>query len=475
MIFTGQNLKKLTGQKEMSFSLKDCSINNVTGSGEFGFSGENNTLKFRFNQGIVYDFNDLIVYSYQANNKFSISGSISSTRYSYKINDIEIIKGKTKNDFKLENFFINTTNCEINTLLKIMADNVSYSFTAPTSITKGQVFSVAFNNLSSSAKIHIFSVSVEESSSNYFSVNSFSAPSSVLENDSKTFSITNTDPSINFIELKLNFVTSIGLISKDFPLTLISAPVYIASNFLEQVHVKDTHAGIEYLYKFTSSVYKSLKESVSLSEYVPQQSRISLEYSSGVIGEFYEVTSVSILNGGSGYVNPIAVFTEGSLQTDMEPETMVEELNGTINSIRIFSPGHYFLNPPTVTFSGQSGPNSTSATGEVSTTNYTKTFTNSFNLGTGDNPLNISIDFLQQGLTQNQGTASYDSTNFGPGMYRSNLINVYYNVPYYIKIINSNDKELHTDLNTLSVKLKITNTYPDTSTSRTVEELAITA
>ena len=49
MTFTGQNIRKLTGQKSMSFLLSNCSVNNLSGAGEFGFSDNaSNTIKFRF-------------------------------------------------------------------------------------------------------------------------------------------------------------------------------------------------------------------------------------------------------------------------------------------------------------------------------------------------------------------------------------------------------------------------------------------
>ena len=79
MIFTGQNIRKFTNQKDISFLLKDCSVDNVLGSGEIGFSdGGSNTVKFRFEEGNIFDFDDVIIGSYQENTNFSISGNISS-------------------------------------------------------------------------------------------------------------------------------------------------------------------------------------------------------------------------------------------------------------------------------------------------------------------------------------------------------------------------------------------------------------
>ena len=89
----------------MSFLLTDISVDNLLGSGEFGFNGEGNTIKFRFEEGNVFDFDDVNIYSYQVNSKFSILGDISSSNYSYTINDYlfsQDVGAKTKSDFKLE-------------------------------------------------------------------------------------------------------------------------------------------------------------------------------------------------------------------------------------------------------------------------------------------------------------------------------------------------------------------------------------
>ena len=58
MILTGQNSRRLTGQRSVSFLLEDCYLDNTTGSAEFGFSGQGHTIKFKFEDGDIIDFND---------------------------------------------------------------------------------------------------------------------------------------------------------------------------------------------------------------------------------------------------------------------------------------------------------------------------------------------------------------------------------------------------------------------------------
>ena len=54
MLVSGYNYRSIFEQTGLSFDL-NCSINNVTGSGAFGFSGEGNQVQFTFQSGRIYD------------------------------------------------------------------------------------------------------------------------------------------------------------------------------------------------------------------------------------------------------------------------------------------------------------------------------------------------------------------------------------------------------------------------------------
>ena len=77
LTFTGTNERRLTKQKKYSFLLENCSVNNLTGSADFGFKDSSNEIKFNFNQGNIFDFDDRNCFSYVKDEKFSISGDIS--------------------------------------------------------------------------------------------------------------------------------------------------------------------------------------------------------------------------------------------------------------------------------------------------------------------------------------------------------------------------------------------------------------
>ena len=88
--------------------LENCSVNNLTGSADFGFKDSSNEIKFTFNDGNIYDFDGRNCFSYAADESFSISGDISDTHYTYKINDRIVAQGQTKTNFNIEKFFVNT-------------------------------------------------------------------------------------------------------------------------------------------------------------------------------------------------------------------------------------------------------------------------------------------------------------------------------------------------------------------------------
>ena len=81
-----------------------------------------------------------------------------------------------------------------------------------------------------------------------------------------------------------------------------------------------------------------------------------------------------------------------------------------------------------------------------------------------------TVDFLSQGLTEDQGEVSYPHTTFGKGMYKQTTpITLNNETTYYIKITHTDKNDSHP----LSVKLKVESTHADTTTGRTVEEATI--
>ena len=156
MQFEGNNIRRLTGQKSMSFLLNNANISNLTGEVSFGFSGENKSIEFKFSKGKIYDANGYYVHSYDDSSRFSISGDISENYYDYLVNAVSIARGAAKEDFKIENFFINTVDCNLDCELFIYSDGVAYTFTIPSSINLGESFTGQITNNSTDGTLEIF-------------------------------------------------------------------------------------------------------------------------------------------------------------------------------------------------------------------------------------------------------------------------------------------------------------------------------
>lgn len=471
LTFTGTNERKLTKQKSFSFLLENCSVNNLTGSADFGFKDSSNQIKFTFDDGNIYDFDGRNCFSYIEDEKFTISGDFSDTKYTYKINDNLIAQGKSKTSFNIENFFLNTTGCTVSVdNLKINSDGLNYSITAPSSVEKTTTFNVTTSITSSNAdeRFYIFAVSLEGNSSSNFTLGSFT--NEITNSTSGTIAVTHTGTVAGTKILNLKLHTNLGEITKQFSIYFAEPNTTSATNTLSLVaelsQSSDSSTWKEYIYQFTSSVIE-YNNTTFTSSAINQTCHVSLEYVSGNIGAYYTVNGVNITDGGSGYTEPTVAFGAAT-SPDVTATGTATQDSGAIDSVTITNSGNYYAAVPTVTFSdpdsGASG-----AAGVATTDTYDKTFTNTFDIGTSFVRDSIITDFLARGLTEAQGDASYNST-YGQGKYKTtSTISVAQNSVLYIKIVALD----HPDNQPISAKLKVESTYADTNTSRTTETATI--
>ena len=471
LTFTGTNERRLTKQKKYSFLLENCSVNNVTGSADFGFKDSSNELKFHFSSGNLFDFNNRNCFSYIKDEKFSISGDISDTHYTYKINDRIVAQGQTKTNFNIEKFFINTVSCTLSAdNIKIYADALNYSITAPTNVLKSTAFDVSVSLTSSdpSECLYIFAVTLDGDSSSSFTLNSFT--NEINNSTSGTINLTHSGTVATTKVLNLLLHTNVGEIYKQFTINFHDASSTTTSNSLTHVATLSQTVGTtsykEFIYQFTSYVNQIDNINYTNAE-LTQTSHVSLEYVSGNIGPFYIVDGVTITNGGSGYTAPEVVFG-AQTSPDVTATGTATQSGGVVDSVTITNGGNLYAAVPTVTFTdpdvGASG-----ATGVANTTTYDKTFTNTFNVGTSFSRDIIITDFLQQGWTETQGDATYNQT-YGHGKYKTNsAISITSTQPLFIKIIAVD----HLDAHPVSAKLKVESTYADTTTGNTVETATI--
>ena len=112
MIFTGATYRKVQEKEDYNFFLS-ASIDNTTGSAVFGFSGSGEKFDFDFVEGRVIDPNENYTFSYDTG-LFQISGEINQDNYNYYIDEERINFSGTKNDFKIDRFFVDCTGCNLN-------------------------------------------------------------------------------------------------------------------------------------------------------------------------------------------------------------------------------------------------------------------------------------------------------------------------------------------------------------------------
>ena len=86
MDLSGINFRSVAESEDYSFNTS-FSLEGATGVAEFSLSGQNNKIKFDFKSGKVYDDDGSYIYSYKDAEEIEISGDVSTTKYSYYVND----------------------------------------------------------------------------------------------------------------------------------------------------------------------------------------------------------------------------------------------------------------------------------------------------------------------------------------------------------------------------------------------------
>ena len=206
MILSGLKSRSIAENSNLSFDL-NMSLNKINGSGEFGFSGENKTLSFKFISGRVNDFNNNYVYSYSANENINISGDIETGSYIYYINS-EPVAIDNKTNFKINKFYTNSKDCNLNLDLNIKSFNQDYSLNINNYYYQNNYLSGNFINKMDS-DVRIFSGEITQNPG--FKL--ISVPSLI---DKTGNILISTNPISATYNLKIYLYTDFGVVSKDF-------------------------------------------------------------------------------------------------------------------------------------------------------------------------------------------------------------------------------------------------------------------
>lgn len=128
MQFTGQELTKkrnfYTQTGNFGFGLA-CSVDNINGKYNFGFSGNQYNFEIVLQSGKILK-NGLMIHDYQAFKDFNLEIEISSGNYNIKKNDVPMIFGLQKNTGYFDYFYFNRENTGLGAIFNVYITGDNY-------------------------------------------------------------------------------------------------------------------------------------------------------------------------------------------------------------------------------------------------------------------------------------------------------------------------------------------------------------
>lgn len=400
MIVSGLTYRSLVRNNAFT-SYFDLSFSNVTGSARIGFSGNNKTYQFNFISGKILDNQNRYFSSYTPDSQVLLSTNFSGSAYDYFIDNQAVTYSGSKDNFYVENFFIDPSGVIVDASVIINSVKPSLVFNYPDSFITGQYITGHLTTNSISG-FKIFTGSFESSSSFEF----ISLPSSYITSASSGQVLINQkENSVGRYASSFQLETSAGDYSFDLYVTGVESPYLdyvfnLNQESLNEDAVNDWKLGIttptdqtgvtkvadaQFIYSYFTN-YDSLEPaSLPIS--------ISLSYVSGITGYYGLVTDVTVTSGGNGYLSPpIITFSGGGFSSAASGQAFLGLTNSdfdNVTQISLTSNGAGYTSVPTIVFSGGTGiinnENPTTASGQASIVSYTKSFTGCFNLLTGIN------------------------------------------------------------------------------------------
>jgi hypothetical protein len=220
MIFTGNNYLSISNQTGLSFNL-NISLNNITGICNLGFTGGNtgeiNNINFKLSSGRVLDPENRVVSFYSPQENVNISGDISPNNYSYYINNNLLCLNGKKNNFIINQYYINTSGCSADSTVSVLGTKPNYQLNLDPVfyIQDGSYINGAINN-SNGLTFKIYSGTVNIPSG----FNIYALPQFVTNNE--IFRINHYANTQNQIEdersyqIQVNLFTNFGQITQNF-------------------------------------------------------------------------------------------------------------------------------------------------------------------------------------------------------------------------------------------------------------------
>jgi len=425
MTISGNTYRNILRDNKFSADLA-LSFQNCTGISEFGFSGENKTYKFSFISGKVFDHENRYFSSYLPNSQLNILTNFSGEAYDYSVDGDKVLYSGFKQDLFAERFYFKTSGCNVQASFTIKGKKPTCVLGIPANFYTGQLITgyITTNSLSG---IRIFSGSFENQSSFYF--NSIDTGYIKSNSSGQVLIGQNVTGLGNFItSLTLN--TSAGDYSQQVKITGLAVP-YLNyafqldsdSDILNNLSIQTFVSGVE------KAGYANLNYSydTNYGNLIPSSLPIdiSLSYYTGITGYFGQVSDVSIVSGGYGYLSaPTVIFSGGNPTSAASAVALLGSTSVDYTSVvdvNIIDYGSGYTSVPTIIFSGGTGVvnniNPIVASGVASVSSYIKSFSGFFSLETGlDGAL---INYRNQSYV-----SGFKYTKTGSSVSDSSIINI---------------------------------------------------
>lgn len=391
IIFSGKDYRNIKNDKGLTFTMEGTSFSNITGSGCFGFSGAlNKSFNFKFIRGGLYDSNNNLFYNYDKDEAFDFSGVVDQSRYFYYINGEAYKKSATRPNYKIQNFFVETTGTDLRTNLDIFSKEPrKLTVTLPNKFDLSGVVTGTISNASSQYPLDVFTGSVLNT--DHFVMKSIEKTGHLTVNSSINFVLENKSGELgDSYDLNLLFNTSAGNLefmkrTKAHSLTPIDKSELAV---VDDVFKSGQNAALTY--DSGSYFFNNEKSTLSGSGVVGDYYQVFLKYKAGYSGlNTGWAGGFSVSSGGSGWANnPFSlVGTRGSLGAGR----LKSNAAGIVAGITVFSLGRNYSGSSLPQFKfdaiyGQTGNLISSGSGlSITATRaaYTKSFWNVWSISSG--------------------------------------------------------------------------------------------
>ena len=395
IIFSGKDYRNIKNDKGLTFTMEGTSFSNITGSGCFGFSGAlNKSFNFKFIKGGLYDSNSNLFYSYDKDEEFDFSGVVDQSLYFYYINGEAYRKSANRTNYKIQNFFVETSGTDLNTHLNIYSKEPrKLTVALPSKFDLSGVVTGTISNASSQYALDVFTGSVLNT--DHFEMKSIEKTGHLTVSNSINFVLESKSGEFgDSYDLNLLFNTSAGDLEFARRTEAHALTPYDLSELTMVTDVFQSGENAALTYDSGSYLFNNEKTTLTGSGVVGDYYQVFLKYSSGYSGvNTGWAGGYSISSAGSGYADNFFSLV-GSKGTGADGRILSNgtgDPEGLVTGLSIFNLGRNYsgFSPPQFNIKAIYGP-----TGEVLSSGsglsitpirvaYTKSFWNVWSISSG--------------------------------------------------------------------------------------------